>query len=102
MGLQRDIEGQIRAKLALYLKREPETVHLEHSLRDDLGLDSIAIIELLYRIEEAFDLQIPDEHLPQLQTVGAVTAYVEERLRPTRAASTAKPQRTRRAGKKKG
>lgn len=96
MGTPSDLATRIRSELASYLKRDPERVHLDHSLRDDLGLDSMATIELLYRIEEAFDLQIPDGDLPQLITVGNVVTYVERRLKP------AAPSRSAtRPGKKK-
>ncbi len=84
MVKQPSIADRIRAELAAYLKQDVGSVLPEHSLREDLGLDSMAIIELLYRIEEAFDLQIPDEDLQTLVTVASVVTYVEGRLRPTR------------------
>jgi acyl carrier protein len=43
----------------------------------------MAVIELLYRIEEAFDLQIPDQDLVGLMNVGQVVIYVEKRMRKT-------------------
>jgi len=73
------VETIIRA-LAEYLKRDPSSITPAHQLRDDLGLDSMAVIELLYKIEEAFNLQIPDQDLPGLTSVGAVATYVEKRL----------------------
>jgi acyl carrier protein len=55
------------------------------------------VIELLYRIEEAFDLQIPDQDLVGLTTVGHVVSYVEKRLgkppSPTRTKKPAKPSK---------
>jgi len=66
--------------LASYLKRDPASITESHHLRDDLGLDSVAIIELLFEIEERFKLQIPDQDLPGLSTVGTVAAYVQRRL----------------------
>jgi len=42
------------------------------------------VIELLYKIEETFDLQIPDQDLVSLSTVGAVAKYVDQRLAPAR------------------
>ncbi len=76
------IATRIQTALAEYLKRDARTIEPRHALRDDLGLDSMATIELLFRIEEAFDLQIPDEDLYRLVTVADVTAYVEGRLAP--------------------
>ncbi len=66
--------------LASYLKRDPASITESHHLRDDLGLDSVAVIELLFEIEERFKLQIPDQDLPGLSTVGSVAAYVKRRL----------------------
>lgn len=74
------ISLKIRTALGEYLKRDPATILPTQHLRDDLGLDSMAVIELLYRIEEAFDLQIPDQDLAGLTNVGHVVTYVEKRL----------------------
>lgn len=80
MATDPTISLKIRTALAEYLKRDPERILVTQHLRDDLGLDSMAVIELLYRIEEAFDLQIPDQDLMGLTTVGHVVSYVEKRL----------------------
>lgn len=93
---------KIRTALGEYLKRDPATILMTHHLRDDLGLDSMAVIELLYRIEEAFDLQIPDEDLIGLATVGHVVTYVEKRLGKTiPPASTKKPAKPSKPKSKK-
>ncbi len=80
MATDPTISLKIRTALADYLKRDPDRILVTQHLRDDLGLDSMAVIELLYRIEEAFDLQIPDQDLVGLTTVGHVVSYVEKRL----------------------
>src|SRR6187549_3761993 len=86
------VTPKIVAALADYLKRDPKTIRPDLHLRDDLGLDSMAVIELLYRIEEAFDLQIPDQDLVGLTTVGHVVHYVEKRLgKPAATPRTKKP-----------
>ncbi|OQW37521.1 MAG: hypothetical protein A4E19_12630 [Nitrospira sp. SG-bin1] len=74
------VTSKIIQALASYLKRDPASITESHHLRDDLGLDSVAIIELLFEIEERFKLQIPDQDLPGLSTVGTVAAYVHRRL----------------------
>jgi acyl carrier protein len=80
MATDPTISLKIRTALGEYLKRDPATILPTQHLRDDLGLDSMAVIELLYRIEEAFDLQIPDQDLAGLTNVGHVVTYVEKRL----------------------
>jgi acyl carrier protein len=79
MAADPTISLKIRTALGEFLKRDPATILPTQHLRDDLGLDSMAVIELLYRIEEVFDFQIPDQDLARLTTVGHVVAYVETR-----------------------
>ena len=80
MPTQSDIALRVRSALAEYLKRDVKTIKSGDNLRDDLGLDSLATIELVYQIEEAFDLEIPDNDLPGLVTVANVTAYIEGKV----------------------
>ena len=94
------VAERIQISLAEYLKRDRQTITPAYSLRDDLGLDSMATIELLFRIEEAFEIQIPDEDLHKLTTVGDVIAYVEQKVdRPSQRAP--KPASRIATGKKK-
>ena len=83
MATDPTIALKIRTALGEYLKRDPAMILVTQHLRDDLGLDSMAVIELLYRIEETFDLQIPDQDLAGMTTVGHVVSYVEKRLGKT-------------------
>jgi len=86
-----DIALRVRTALAAFLKRDVATIKPGDVLRDDLGLDSLATIELLYQIEDAFDLEIPDTDLPGLVTVADVTAYLQRRA-PEAPPAPAKPQ----------
>ncbi|MCX5720751.1 MAG: acyl carrier protein [Nitrospirae bacterium] len=102
MATDPTISLKIRTSLGEYLKRDPATILVTQHLRDDLGLDSMAVIELLYRIEEAFDLQIPDQDLVGLTTVGHVVGYVEKRLgKSAPAAPTKKPATLKKPKSKK-
>jgi acyl carrier protein len=83
------ITQQIIQSLATYLKRDAASITESHHLRDDLGLDSVAVIELLFEIEDRFKIQIPDQDLVGLSTVGSVAAYVQERLASPKAAPKA-------------
>ena len=65
--------------LGHYLRREPSTLRAEDSLRDDLALDSLQTIELIYEVESAFNLTIPDEDFGRLVTIGDVVNYLVER-----------------------
>ena len=99
MAPRSTIADRICMALAEYLKRPRNAIQPDQSLRDDLGLDSMATIELLFRIEETFDFQIPDQDLQRLATVGDVIAYVEERVAPQPSARASKPSARRRAAK---
>jgi acyl carrier protein len=80
MAAESAILTQIRLALAQHLKKDPGRVLPEHTLRDDLGLDSLSTLELLFKLEEAFDMEIPNEDLPRLSTVQSVATYIEERI----------------------
>jgi acyl carrier protein len=101
MPANADIAIRVRTALADYLKRDVKTIKLSDALRNDLGLDSMATIELVYQIEDAFELQIPDQDLAKLITVGNVTAYIEGKVAPARRVA-AKPPSPRSKPKKKG
>jgi len=75
------ISQQVYHTLGKYLRLDPTALHPEDSLRDDLGLDSLQTIELVYEVESAFDLQVPDEDFGRLTTIGAVILYLDERTR---------------------
>ncbi len=52
----------------------------EASFIDDLGADSLDIVELVMAMEEAFDIEIPDDDAEKLQTIGDAVAYLKARL----------------------
>lgn len=57
---------------------EAEDVNLESSFIDDLGADSLDIVELIMALEEEFELEIPDEDAEKFPTVGEVVEYVKQ------------------------
>ena len=91
MTSESTIATQIRTALAQHLKRDVSKIRPQDRLREDLGLDSLAMIELLFKIEEHFDLEIPNEDLSRVTTVADVTAYVEEKLGATAAPAAPAP-----------
>ena len=100
MAKTTEVSDKIIQALAEYLKRDAALIQPTHHLREDLGLDSMAGIEMLYRIEEVFNLQIPDQDLVGLTTVGQVIAYVQDRIAPAKA-SAKKPAAKRSTKSKK-
>lgn len=57
----------------------PEEVTQEASFVDDLGADSLDVVELVMGLEEEFDLEIPDEDAEKITTVGAAVSYIDEK-----------------------
>ena len=54
-----------------------EDVTLEKSFTDDLDIDSLSMVEIIYAAEEKFGVSIPDEEAKNLKTVGDAVAYIE-------------------------
>jgi len=52
----------------------------EATFRDDLGADSLAIVELVMNIEDRFGITIPDEDAEKLHTVGSAVEYIQKKL----------------------
>jgi len=74
---------RIRNALAHHLKREAATILPQHSLRNDLGLNSVDTYELFFDLEDAFDIEIHDQDIQKLVTVSDLVGYVEKRVKPT-------------------
>ena len=55
-------------------------VTLEASFLDDLGADSLDIVELVMALEEEFDIEIPDTDAEKVVTVGDVVEYIKENV----------------------
>lgn len=69
---------KIRAILAEQFEVDPEEITMETSIEDDLHADSLDVMDLLMSVEDEFNLDIPDEEVENLKTVGAVVEYIEQ------------------------
>ena len=56
---------------------EEEKVTAEASITEDLGADSLDVVDLVMSIEEEFDIEIPDEAVENIKTVGDIVSYIE-------------------------
>ena len=74
---ERRIAEQIQDALTQHLKLERSRVTPEALLREDLSLDSVDTVELLFHVEDIFNIQIPEEDLQKFRSVGDVIRYVE-------------------------
>jgi len=72
------IYDQVKAIIVEQLGVDAEDVKPEASFVDDLGADSLDIVELVMALEEKFDLQIPDEDAEKIRKVGEAINYIQE------------------------
>ena len=56
---------------------EEDAVKMESVIIDDLGADSLDVVDLVMSIEEEFDMEIPDEAVEKIKTVGDIVSYIE-------------------------
>lgn len=70
---------KVAAILAEQLDVELDTIKPETSLVDDLGADSLDVVDLVMSLEDEFDVEIPDEDVENVRTVGDIVKYLEDR-----------------------
>ena len=68
---------QIVEIISRQLKAEPDQIVPDTNVMEDLGADSLDVVELLMAIEETFGVSVPDEDVPGLKTVKDIVDYVE-------------------------
>jgi len=73
-----DIFNKVKAIVIEQLDVEPGAVKPEASFANDLGADSLDTVELVMALEEAFDIEIPDEVAEQIDTVGKAVDHIEK------------------------
>ncbi|MCB4755716.1 MAG: acyl carrier protein [Elusimicrobia bacterium] len=71
-----DIEQKVKDIIVEQLGVDAAEVKPESSFVNDLGADSLDTVELVMALEEAFDMEIPDEEAEKIQTVGQATDYI--------------------------
>ncbi len=73
------MEDRIKEIIIKQLGKGEKPVTLESSFINDLGADSLDIVELVMEFEDTFDMSIPDEDAEKIQTVGDAVNYIKER-----------------------
>ena len=64
--------------LAEQLDADIDSITLETDIQDDLGADSLDVVEMLMSIEDEFGVEIPDEEVENLHTIGDVVNYISK------------------------
>ena len=68
---------ELVAILCDQLPLDPESISMDSRIKEDLGADSLDVLQLLMALEEEKGITIPDEVLPTLKTVGDIVSYME-------------------------
>ena len=68
---------KVREALAQQFELDPETITIDTHLIDDLGADSLDVVELIMSLEDEFGVSISDDDAAQLYTVGRIVEYLE-------------------------
>jgi len=75
-----ELVQQVRGLIAEQLGVDAAEMTAEANILDDLGADSLDVVELVMAIEETFDIEIPDDDAEGIRTIGDVESYVIKRL----------------------
>ena len=70
------VEQRVREIVAEQLERDVNEVTNTASFIDDLGADSLDVVELVMKMEEEFGIEIPDEEAEKIKTVNDVIQYI--------------------------
>ena len=69
--------NEIIEALSEQLKVDPDTINESTSVIDDLGADSLDVVELLMTLEDKYGVIVPDDEAVNLKTVGDIAEYIE-------------------------
>lgn len=66
--------------IADQLDVEEEKVTMEASIADDLGADSLDVVDLIMSLEEEFNIEVPDEDVENIKLVSDIVKFIEEKI----------------------
>ena len=72
------IEEEVIQIIADQLGADKEQITMQTSFINDLGADSLDLVELVMEFEQKFDMEIPDEEAEKIQAVGDAVSYIKE------------------------
>lgn len=71
---------KIKAILIDQLDADEDSVTMSALIADDLGADSLDVADIVMSLEEEFDIEVPDEQVVNMKTVGDIVRYIEENV----------------------
>lgn len=76
-GIMSTVFDRVKARVGHQLGVEEATITRESSFVEDLGADSLDVVELVMALEEEFGVEIPDDQAEKIVTVGDAVKYIE-------------------------
>jgi acyl carrier protein len=73
-----EIFEEVKGVIAEELEVEESQISMDSMIVDDLGADSLDLVELIMRLEEKFEVEIPDEHAEKIRTVEDAVSFIRE------------------------
>ena len=74
-----DILAQVKSVIGDFIDVDPDEITLASRFKEDLGADSLDLVEMVMALEQQFNISIADEEVIELTTVGRVVAYLSAR-----------------------
>ena len=71
---------KMKDSLVEQLECDPEDITMESLLVDDLGADSLDAIDIVMSVEDTFKVEVPDEIIEKIETVGDIVNYIEDHI----------------------
>ena len=78
--MNQEIFERVKKIVAEQLEVAPDEIKPEANFANDLGADSLDVVELVMALEEEFDIEIPDEAAEQIDTVGKAVEHISEKV----------------------
>lgn len=78
MAEERNIEAEVKRIIKEQLDVDEKDIKPESTFIDDLGADSLGLVELVLAFEEAFEIDIPDEDTEKIRTVQDAVDYIQK------------------------
>jgi len=75
-----DTFEEVKTLIAEELEVDEGQIAMDSQIVDDLGADSLDVVELIMRLEEKFEIEIPDEDAEKIQTVGDAVKFIDSKL----------------------
>ncbi len=76
--MESELFERIRDLLAEQLDIEPSAITMESDIMEDFDADSLDIVDMVMTLEDEFEVEVPDEAVETLRTVGDVVRFIEE------------------------